>query len=132
MNNPFENDPFAMVWQAFKNLYPDKDCICYFDVLEKNESGDTVYGETDFQDNGTMYVFVDAGLRLADAVEIFAHELAHVAVGSDADHGELWQSAFDAIFVEYNRIGNELFDKHDKIETINGKACFREDGDGDG
>ena len=26
MESPFVNDPFAMVWQAFKNLYPGKDC----------------------------------------------------------------------------------------------------------
>ena len=60
MTSPFQNDPFAMVWQAFKNLYPEKDCICFFDVIEKNGNGDTVYGETLFHDDGTMYVFVDA------------------------------------------------------------------------
>ena len=24
MESPFVNDPFAMVWQAFKNLYPGR------------------------------------------------------------------------------------------------------------
>lgn len=39
MQTPFENDTFSLVWQAFKNLYPDKDCKCYWDVIgEKTEA----------------------------------------------------------------------------------------------
>lgn len=127
MTNPFINDPFAMVWQAFQNLYPDKKCNCVFDVLEKNEDGDTVYGETWFNDDGSVEVVVDCTLKLSDAIEIFAHELAHVAVGADEAHDEKWQEAFDKIFIEYNRIGNEMFDRHTPVEdAINGKACYKE------
>ena len=28
METPFSNDMFAFVFQAFKNLYPDKKCEC--------------------------------------------------------------------------------------------------------
>lgn len=125
LTNPFINDPFAMVYEAFKNLYPEKDCSCYFDAFDKNEEGDTVYGETLFADDGTMTVGVDVTLNLANAVEIFAHELAHVAVGSDVDHGEEWERAFDAIFQEYNRIGEELFDKHTSVKALNGKTAHK-------
>lgn len=39
----------------------------------------------------------------------WAHELAHVAVGVEHDHDEVWQEAFDKIFEEYNRIGSQMF-----------------------
>ena len=26
--SPFINDPFALVWKAFKSLYPDAECEC--------------------------------------------------------------------------------------------------------
>lgn len=126
MANPFVNDPFALIWEAFKNLYPGKDCECYFDEIDNPNNEDGVYGETLFGDDGRITVGVDCRLRLADAVEIFAHELAHVAAGSDADHGEPWAKAFDAIFEEYNRIGYERFDKHEKVEALDAGSCFRE------
>ena len=50
-------------------------------------------------------------MDIENATEIFAHELAHVAVGYDAGHGPEWDTAFDAILDEYNRIGDELFGK---------------------
>ena len=57
----------------------------------------------------------------ADAVEVLAHELAHVAVGIEHDHDEVWQEAFDKIFEEYNRIGNQMFP--------NGEQCVMDDPD---
>ena len=118
----FKNDPFAIVWEAFKNLYPDKDCECWFDAVDDPEDTDGHCGWTQWTDDGDVVVAVDFGLRLADAVEIFAHELAHVAVGPDADHGEEWEKAVDAIHVEYNRIGNERFDVHTPMECMDAKA----------
>ena len=130
MTSPFGNDPFALVYMAFKNLYPDKDCVCYFDVIdEKTENGEDIFGETwfhdDGHDDGAVYVFIDSRLKITDAIEIFAHELAHVAVGNEANHGKEWEDAFDAIFTEYNKLGYELFDKHDDVEAIDGN-CLSE------
>ena len=88
MMSPFRNDPFSMVYKAFQNLYPGKECECYFEPDLKADDGDKAYG---------------------NATEIFAHELAHVAVGYDAEHGPEWDAAFDAILDEYNRIGDEMF-----------------------
>lgn len=45
----------------------------------------------------------------AAGVEIFAHELAHVATPEDREHGGAWKAAFDRIFEEYNRIAQDLF-----------------------
>lgn len=121
MRNPFKNDPFAILWEAFKNLYPSKECVCWFDVIDDPNDKDGHYGWTQWNDDGTIEVAVDIGLRLSDAVEILAHELAHVAVGSDAEHGEKWEEAFEAIHAEYDKIGNDLFDCHKRTECIDAK-----------
>ena len=34
---PFQNDMFAMVWGAFKKLYPDKDCEIYWEPQIRDE-----------------------------------------------------------------------------------------------
>lgn len=117
MENPFVNDPFALVWQAFKNLYPDKDCeVNWYPDLPPADDGNPAHGATDFGEDGTVRVFVDTSLRVNDAVEILAHELAHVAVGIDGEHGDAWEAAFDAIFREYSRIGDEMFGKREEAE----------------
>ena len=129
MNNPFKNDPFALVWSAFKNLYPDKNCECWFDVVDDPNDVDGHYGWTEWHDDATITIAVDIGLTLSDAVEIFAHELAHVAAGSDADHGEEWENAFDAIHAEYNRLGEELFDVRATAKCIDAKKLKPKSGE---
>ena len=121
---PFQNDMFAMVWGAFKKLYPDKDCEIYWEPqIRDEEDGKPVYGLTDFADDGSVAVFVKPSLEVADAVEILAHELAHVAVGVEHDHDEVWQEAFDKIFEEYNHIGSQMFP--------DGAKCAMDDPDGE-
>lgn len=113
MISPFENDPFPLVAQAFKNLYPDKKYTAYWEPeIHAEEPGDKKpYGITDFGEDGTVCVFVDPKIPVTDAVEIFAHELAHVAVGIDHEHDEEWEAAFEAIFVEYHRIISEFIEE---------------------
>ena len=121
---PFQNDMFAMVWGAFKRLYPDKNCEIYWEPqIRDEEDGKPVYGLTDFADDGSVAVFVKPSLEVADAVEVLAHELAHVAVGVEHDHDEVWQEAFDKIFEEYNRIGSQMFP--------DGAKCAMDDPDGE-
>lgn len=111
----FRNDPFALVYLAFQKLYPNKTCTCAWETdIRPDENGNTVYGLTCFTDNGDVDVFISADLKIIDAIEVFAHELAHVAVGVDHDHDKEWEKAFDAIFVEYNRIGDEMFPPEEK------------------
>lgn len=121
---PFQNDPFAMVWWAFKKLYPDKDCEVYWEPqIRDSEDGKPAYGMTDFADDGSVAVFVKPSLEVGDAVEVLAHELAHVAVGIEHDHDEVWEKAFDKIFDEYNRIGDKMFP--------GGESCDMDDPDGE-
>lgn len=122
--SPFVNDPFAMVAKAFRNLYPDKKYTAYWEpgIYADEPCEKKPYGLTDFGADGTVFVFVDPKISVSDAVEIFAHELAHVAVGVEHDHDDVWEAAFKAIFDEYNRIGTEMFElvENDGTEEDNG------------
>lgn len=109
MESPFKNDPFAMIYQAFKRLYPDKQCEIWWEP-RPGENDEGAYGATDFPDDGGVpQVFVFTDYPVGQQAEILAHELAHVAVGVEHDHDEVWESAFEAIQKEYGRIGAELF-----------------------
>ena len=107
MTTPFQNDPFAMLYQAFKTLFPDKDCISSWHPELTDEHGESVCGVTTFADDGNVYVDISGELQVSNAIEIFAHELAHVAAGDAAQHGPEWDKAFDAIFDEYERMCNQ-------------------------
>ena len=109
----FDNDPFAMVWQAYRNLYPGRPApsVEWTHIDENDEETHGAWGYTVFTDDGEVAVFVSCDLKVMDAVEVLAHELAHVAVGAAEDHGEKWEAAFEAIFQEYNRIGAEMTDE---------------------
>lgn len=113
----FRNDPFSMVFRAFENLFPGKKCICMWEPdIRPEPDGTPVLGLTHFDEDGDVYVFIGTSLTIVQAIEIFAHELAHVAVGVDHDHDEVWEKAFDDIFNEYNRIGDEMFPPEEKQE----------------
>jgi len=108
--SPFDNDPFAMVKEAFDRLYPDKEFAAYWQPdIRDSIDGSTAYGLTDFGEDGSVCVFVTPSINVSDAVEIFAHELAHVAVGVEHDHDSAWEEAFNSLFEEYNRIGELRF-----------------------
>ena len=110
MDTPFKNDVFALIWRAFKNLYPEKECECFWEPgIRDDEKGNEVFGLTDFGEDGSVVVFVRPDMKVADAGEVLAHELAHVAVGVEHDHDSAWEEAFNAILTEYNKIGDELF-----------------------
>lgn len=99
--NPFFFDPFAIIYKAFRNIYPDAR-VDYIQWVEEVE--EDCCGWTDFNDDGTVLVYVLATQNIIQAVDVLAHELAHVAVGAGFGHNKEWQSAFSAIYDEYNRI----------------------------
>ncbi|MGG1157490.1 hypothetical protein ABE237_00730 [Brevibacillus formosus] len=98
------NNPFYFIIRAFEELYPDKTrvVIQFVDMehIDKESIDETGYGLTFFPDeeNEPVHVYVDIKLQVKDAAEILAHELAHVAVGAEADHNELWEKSFDDIY----------------------------------
>ena len=110
MQNPFVNDPFSLVYQAFRNLYPEKECKVFWEPkIRDSENGEKYSGLTYFEEDGSVSVLIDPGLKVSEATGVLAHELAHVGVGIEHDHDEVWEKAFNAIFLEYNRIRDEMF-----------------------
>lgn len=105
----FENDPFELLNKAFRNLYPEKEYKACFLQDIRDSHGEIAHGFTQFDDSGIPKIAISAELTIIDAVEIFAHELAHVADGGKSVHGEKWEQEFEKLYQEYNRLGNEMF-----------------------
>lgn len=61
-------------------------------------------GETFFPDDGgRVQVLIRGDQKVEEAMDILAHELAHVITGSDGEHGPVWQKAYGDIHEEYTR-----------------------------
>ncbi len=102
-----DNDPFSVVIEAFQTLYPDKTCVIQFDhTLNYDEKE---FGLTQFYNPelDIPLVCINPKLSVCHAVEVLAHELAHVAVGPAEEHGEQWEKAFSAIHEMFMQISRE-------------------------
>lgn len=105
----FKNSPFEMLDIAFKRLFPNVEYTAHFEPNIRNSmNGEKVCGLTDFTD-GEITIFIDTSLSIEHSVEIFAHELAHAGVGVEHDHDKEWRKAFEDLYIEYNKIGDEMF-----------------------
>lgn len=106
----FINNPFGTLMEIMKENYPDAECDIY--IGESMTDGKETFGCTLFPEetgyNGTV-VEIHHSLSLTDAVEILAHELAHVVAGVDAEHGEEWEKVFDHIHTEFQKKVDEQF-----------------------
>ena len=56
MESPFKNDPFAMIYQAFKRLYSDKQCDIWWDTPK--EADKQAFGVTNFPDDRSGHKFL--------------------------------------------------------------------------
>ena len=119
----FCNDPYVVVYRAFRDLYPnvgDVDIAYDYDVVTTDATNEKLKGVTIFPDDGSApQIRIDCTLPVDAIAEILAHELAHVAVGKlnhndkERDHDERWEQAFDAIynrFCELQGFGKEQTD----------------------
>lgn len=103
--HPFKIDPFAVVYTAFRNMFPECDCEISWNAEIKDEKGETCCGVTRFEPGKIPVVAINPELPVYDAVEVLAHELAHVANGPEnMQHGPDWKKAFAAIHREYERV----------------------------
>ena len=103
----FINNPFDIVIQAVKELYPDTHALIQFNPDLRGKK----YGEcgcTTFPDNPNDPIIVDISTNIPfnAMIEVLAHELAHVVVrlNEEDDHGERWQEVFEAIYRKYNEL----------------------------
>lgn len=96
------NDPLKTALEATQALWPDlKADIQWNHALRMDKKE---YGCTTFPDDGSIpLIDLNPELSIVIAVEILAHELAHVATPQDG-HGEKWEEAFSAIHEKYNEI----------------------------
>lgn len=129
MISPFENDPFCLVAQAYQNLF-GKPYVAYFDQHDdyKRRKHRKEYGFTVFESGYLPEIHIFAEHSINIQVETFAHELAHVAMGPEHDHDEVWDKAFEDIKQEYDRLGIEMFaNKTEGIQVEGGDKS--EEGD---
>lgn len=107
--HPFIIDPFAWVYEAYRAVFADApQCIVLWDEVV-DEAGEEMYGSTTFPDNDNemIVVRVNPNIPVYGAVEVLAHELAHIAVGASGGHGEQWVKAFDRIQQQYVKMSEE-------------------------
>lgn len=105
----FKNCPFQMLDLCFKKLFPNVKYEAYLQPDLKDDEGKEVYGLTTFTADGEIEILIGLQLSINDTVETFVHELAHAAVGGEHEHDDVWAKAFDDLFNEYNRLGDEIW-----------------------
>ena len=106
----FKNCPFQMLDVCFKKLFPNIKYEAYLQPDLKDDEGKEIYGLTTFTADGEIEILIGLQLSINDTVETFAHELAHAGVGAEHEHDDVWAKAFDDLFDEYNRLGEEIWD----------------------
>ena len=122
--HPFKIDPFAGVYTAFRNLYPECDCVISWDNEIKDEKGETCCGVTRFALGKIPIVKISPELTVFDAVEVLAHELAHVVNGPDnMQHGPDWEKVLDALLKEYERATKATHPNAVKLERKTDERC---------
>ena len=96
-------DPIAIIVQAARLAFPD--LRCEMDFAQVIDCDPEALGVTIWPDDGsTPQVFIRLDLTFEQAIEIIAHEFAHVAAGKDAAHGPEWEAAFDAIGQQWDEL----------------------------
>lgn len=106
--SPFENDPFVVVAQAFAELWPNAP-FPHIQIVEGlHSTDDAKWAETlVLSDDDGILVSIDVKAPVFAAVELLAHELAHVAcehlgLRSEDDHGPHWEECFAALHEKFN------------------------------
>ena len=97
-------NPLDDLIQAALAAYPDMDCVVRFGSLDGDGLAVTIWPD----DGGRPEITIRPDVPLEGVLELLAHEIAHVAAGLEAGHGEAWKSAFAAIHAAYeNRVAPE-------------------------
>lgn len=105
-------DPYAVLFQAFENLYPNRS----YDVQWGDESIlQDKFGMTDSNGERNI-VTISVNIPTSGALDVLAHELAHVAVGVDEGHGKEWEHAYEKINDEYNALTEAYQNYLDELE----------------
>lgn len=99
-------NPFNLVIQAVKELYPDTKALIEFNpVIE--ECGCTTFP----YDNGKPVIDISTNIPVGAAVETLAHELAHVIAGIVHGHDDTWEDVFDSIHKKYTELVEKIINE---------------------
>jgi len=100
-------NPFECVIEAYKSLWGTVRCKISFDPKIRKRffwAKWNCWGYTDFDEDPPV-IKISAHLSVFHAVEILAHELAHLKCGeNDLNHGRRWEETFDALHKETMKI----------------------------
>lgn len=94
MKHPFENDLFAIMYDTFSKMHPHHPDF-YTQWALSDEFADDDNGYCEWRDDGTIVISISMGNTVEEALEVFAHELSHVAVGYDHDHDDDFNSEYE-------------------------------------
>lgn len=98
------NDPFRRIIRIVRGRYPKTKARIHF-VEQRTIKG--CAGKTLFPDNGHPEVVISASIPVWGAVDVLAHELAHVVAGPKAKHGPRWRKVFKWIHGEWMKESGE-------------------------
>ena len=101
-------DPYGGILKAFRNRYGEKDVVIYFSDKIRRRWFRGCWGYCDFSQDIPQIV-ISAWLSTHHAVEILAHELAHLVLGKDnMNHSGEWRRVFEEIHKEVIRLQQEV------------------------
>jgi Zn-dependent peptidase ImmA (M78 family) len=95
-------NPLQDIIDCAEKIAPNIECIVQFDPTMGEGENKAPYGETCFDEENTI-ISINGNIPISISLEILAHELAHVIAGEADEHGDKWESAFQAILEEYNK-----------------------------
>lgn len=107
----FINNPFDILKEIMYEVYPFVTYNVDIYIGQEMTDGKETFGCTLFPENeeDRTAIEVHYSLSLNDAVEVLAHELAHVIAGKEAEHNEDWEAVFEGIHVLFQRKLDERF-----------------------
>jgi hypothetical protein len=107
----FINNPFDMVIQAVKELYPDTKAYIQFNPYMKYHKFLCFHigecGCTTFNSGSIPVIDISTHIPFEAMIEILAHELSHVVAGEKHGHDETWNKIFDNIHKRYTEIATQ-------------------------
>lgn len=107
----FLNNPYTWVLEAAEKVSPgiSADVVFYDRNQWRKEFDKRAWGVTIFPDDGTdPLIVLRADLNLVESTEILAHELAHVIVGGNEEHNEIFELKFEELHRAYDEIAKTV------------------------
>ena len=87
------NDPFETLIEVVTEIHGEIDAIVQFGQIDGEHIGETCFPD----DGSTPVITISVEIPYHATIETFAHELAHVLAGVEAEHGKEWEQAFSNI-----------------------------------